>query len=881
MRARITLLAILVLAFCFISVHPAAAQITVAQLNGTVHDESGGAVGKATVSLREMDTNRVYTTVTNDSGFYVLPNLAPGRYELKVSFTGFSNYTQTGFVLTVGQSATVDVVLKVATKGEQVVVTGEAPVIEPSRTEVSQVIDTKQIDSLPISGRLFTDFALLTPGVATGRTSLQSTITEFEVTRVSFAGMRDLSNEVTVDGADNINTATGSQRSTPPQEAVSEFRVVNNSFGAEYGRALGGIVNIVTKSGGNDFHGSLYDYLQNSATDARSLLQVAPQSDALRQNQFGATIGGPIQKDKTFFFTNYEGQRRGEAPTYPTTLLEPITLLDGSPSTNLALINQAKEALGIAPENLNILKTKDNDYGIIKIDHEFNQNNRLSVRYSIEDARDLNQLVGSTLDGGGIGAPSSGHDVFLRDQALVGTLNTNLSPNLVNSVLVQWARRHYNFPGTTGEPNLDIPNTLLFGHNFGVLDAIYESRVQFSDNVAWVKGNHVAKFGVDVNYLKNFVIWPGFTPMRIVLPGINCLVDFANFVNPTAGILSSPSDGPCPTASAPFFPGSPFGPNPNDALNGVPIVFWGAPVGSGPVTPGFEPPAIPTNWQNAYLPTQAVNFSETLNHSYYGFFAQDQWRVNSKLTVNYGLRYDFESGLSKQINPDYKGIQPRIGFAFSPDSKTVIRAGFGLFDDRYNLSFLFITQPQRPNTIPGEMLPGIRQGADTATWVLNQLTPGPPNPGGQVIFPANAAATLVTSGVVPPQYLSGAPDQTITAGSGMVDHASKIPYSEQANLEIDRAIGHGFAISAGYLFVAAHHLVRAENLNVCPPDGASASTTVPAITPGTPGLHSRNHRGYPGRLAHRKSVLLPHVRRAPGRRRLAGVCQFRLALLHG
>ncbi len=828
MRARITLLAILVLAISFSCAFPAAAQITVAQLNGTVHDESGGSVAKAVVSLREMDTNRVYTTSSNDSGFYVLPNLAPGRYELKVSFAGFSNYTQTNFPLTVGQSATVDITLKVATKGEQVVVTGEAPVIEPSRTEVSQVIDTKQIDSLPISGRLFTDFALLTPGVATGRTSLQSTITEFEVTRVSFAGMRDLSNEVTVDGADNINTATGSQRSTPPQEAVSEFRVVNNGFGAEYGRALGGIVNIVTKSGGNDFHGSLYDYLQNSATDARSLLQVAPQSDALRQNQFGATIGGPIKKDKTFFFTNYEGQRRGEAPTYPTTLLEPVTLLDGTPTTNLALINSAKVALGIAPENLNILKTKDNDYGIIKVDHEFNSNNRLSVRYSIEDARDLNQLVGSTLDGGGIGAPSSGHDVFLRDQSLVGALNTNLSPSLVNSVLVQWARRHYNFPGVTGQPNLDIPNTLLFGHNFGVLDAIYESRVQVADNIAWVKGNHIAKFGVDVNYVKNFVIWPGFTPMRIVLPGINCLVDFANFVNPTAGILSAPADGPCPTSVPPFFPGSPFGPNPNDALNGVPIVFYGSPVGTGPIPPtGFTPPPIPTNWQNAYLPSQTVNFSETLNHSYYGFFAQDQWRLNSKIVVNYGLRYDFESGLSKQINPDYKGFQPRVGIAFSPDTKTVIRAGFGLFDDRYNLSFLFITQPQRPVVIPGQTLPGIRQGADTATWVLNQFTPGP------LGLPATPAATLVTTGQVPTQFITGPCPPQCTAGAGMVDHASRIPYSEQANIEIDREIGHGFAVSAGYLFVAAHKLVRAEDLNVCPPDGTSG-LTVPAVTPGTP-----------------------------------------------
>src|SRR5262249_3348695 len=255
----------------------------------------------------------------------------------------------------------------------------------------SNVIETKQIDSLPISGRLFTDFALLTPGVTSGRTSVGSTITEFEVTRVSFAGMRDLSNQVTVDGADNINTRTASQRATPPQEAVPEFRVVNHSFGAEYRRALGGIVNIVTKSGGNIFHGSLYDYFQNNALNARSLLQPAPQPDVLRQNQFGFTLGGPIKKDKTFFFMNYEGQRRGESPTYPAVLLN-----------NIGLINASKAALGIAPENLNILKTKDNDYGIARLDHQFDNHNQFALRYNIEDGRDLNQLVGNTLDGGGI-----------------------------------------------------------------------------------------------------------------------------------------------------------------------------------------------------------------------------------------------------------------------------------------------------------------------------------------------------------------------------------------------------------------------------------------------------------------------------------------------
>ncbi len=404
----------------------AQAVITVAQLNGTVRDSTGSVVANASVNLRNLDTNRTYTSTSDAQGYYIVPNLPPGSYELNVTYSGFEPYVQSSIQLRVGQTATLDVTLAVQGRREVVEVTSETAAIEPTRTELSSVIETKQIDNLPISGRLFTDFALLTPGVTTGRTSVGSTITEFEVSRVSFAGMRDLSNQVTVDGADNINTATGSQRATPPQEAVQEFRVVNNSFGAEYGRALGGIVNIVTKSGTNKLHGSVYDYFQNNKLNARSLLQPAPQPDVLRQNQFGATLGGPIKTNKTFFFLNYEGQRRGESPTYPAVLLN-----------NIALINSSKAALGIAPENLGVLKTKDNDYGIARFDHQLRAHHQLSLRYNIENGRDLNQLVGATLDGGGIGAPSSGHSVFLSDQSLVGTLTSQIGSNNVNTALGQ------------------------------------------------------------------------------------------------------------------------------------------------------------------------------------------------------------------------------------------------------------------------------------------------------------------------------------------------------------------------------------------------------------------------------------------------------------
>jgi outer membrane receptor protein involved in Fe transport len=858
MRRRLGLLAVVGVVLFGGLAKPSFAQVgaSVAQLNGSVRDESGGTVAKATITARETETNRTYMAVSNDNGLYVLASLPPGRYELTTEASGFGKSTQTGIVLTVGQTATIDVTVKVASTAERVTVTTETPPVEPTRTEVSQVISTNQIESLPISGRLFTDFVLLTPGVTTGRTSLQSTFTESEVTRISFGGMRDFSNLVTVDGADTINTATGSQRGTPSQEAVSEFRVVNNGFGAEQGRALGGIVNIITKSGTNDLHGSLYDYVENSALNAHNLLQQgilpvsgAPVPNTLRQNQFGGTLGGPIKKDKTFFFMNYEGQRRGEAAIQSPTLL-----------ANFNLINRAKALLGISPEQESTLKTQDSDKGFFKLEHQLNKDNRLSLRYSIEDARNLNVLVGDTLDGGGLAASSSGHHNFLRDQSLVGIVSSQLTPSLVNTALGQYARRHSNFPGATGQPNLDLVNEVMMGHNFGVFDATYESRGQFADSVYWVKGAHLAKFGVDYNRINNHIIWPGFSPMRIVLPGVNCLVDFANYVQSVrtglpAGdpsyIASNPAEGPCPLAlgsGLPPFPATP-GPNPADPSNGTPVVFWPSPLGSADNsvvdgTAATAPPfPLPLTWDKAYLDNETPNYFSDRNHGYVGLFVQDQWRVTPKFTVNYGVRWDYETGIGDTVKNYYKAFQPRVGLAYSPDKHTVIRAGFGLFSDRYNIGFFFVTHPQRPTTFVcvaptpncpagGNFpLPGIRDGGFNATYALNQLPfiPGS-NPFGPQ--PADVAANLLLNGTYKPVAMvtDVTKGEFSTVGDGTVERASKMPYAEQGSLEIDREVGHGLVLNVGYLFVSAHHQVRAENLNVCPEN--TTGGTSPSLTTG-------------------------------------------------
>jgi Carboxypeptidase regulatory-like domain/TonB dependent receptor len=848
---------------------------SLAQLNGTVRDATGGAIAKASITAREVDTNRTYSAVSSDSGLYVIPNLPPGRYELTAEAAGFAKSTQTGIVLTVGQSATLDVPLKVASGAEKVVVTSEVPIIEPTKTEISQVVETRQIESLPISGRLFTDFALLTPGVATSRTSLGTTFTDFETSQISFGGMRSFSNTVMVDGADFVSTISGVQRSTPPQESVQEFRVVNNSFGTEYGRAVGGIVNIVTKSGTNDLHGSAYEYFQNNATDARYMLQPAPLPHELRQNQFGATLGGPLRKDKTFFFANYEGKRRAESPVYPPDLIN-----------NLDLINHTKAVLGLAPEGCStglsgcgtthaayegylngFLKTGDDDWGFARLDHQISANNRLGIRYNVEDTRSLGTLVGQTLDGGGIGVPSGGRNLYIRDQSLFGTLDTSLKPNLINSVLVQWARRHYNYPAMTGQPDFSLLNDLELGHNFGTDDRKYESRVQFSDSLAWVKGNHVWKFGFDGNYVLSLDNFPGFTPARLLIPAvgatpIDCMANLAFFYNNFVGGPPLATSFPDVDARGnPATTGCPVKGNGKDETqgpNGVVVVYSGVPLptdpnvcstGCAPLVSVASGNTLDTKtWANAYQPSLFSHYSKEIDHGYWAGFFQDQWKITRKLTMNYGLRWEYESGLSNFVNKDYKGWQPRVGVAYSPDSKTVIRAGFGIFDDRYNLTFFFVPNTQKvvAGYLCGNHAPSSVAAACSAAGVQPQQLPniqshlGQANQGYQLFATPNGAAAIAASIISTGGYdvwtLPAGPNKgnvvmagtcfltgACGVGNGGMDHNSRIPYAEQASLEIDRQFGHGFAMSLSYLFVGAHKLVRGNNLNIPCPVGTTKS----------------------------------------------------------
>src|SRR3984957_18232173 len=348
----------------FSSASPARGQAVTASLQGQVLDASGGGVPKAKVSGGNTETAFSRSTESDSSGEYSLPAMPAGRYTVSAQLPGFK--TDTGEItLQVGQVATLNFKLSVGEVSEKVEVQAQSEVTEPTRTQISDVITQSQIRDLPVNGREFIDFALLAPGVQIGDTTSGSTDVIVEpVTKISFAGQNIHFNFIAVDGADDISTASGIQRGTPPQDSVQEFRVINTDYSTEFGRAVGGIVNIITKSGTNDWHGTLYEYFRNNNLDAVNLLQ-ASGAHVLRQNQFGAAIGGPIAKDKTFIYGNYEVQRRGESPFYNSAVL-----------ANINAINEVKAIYGLAPEpNLgSVLRTNNTDNGFLRLDHRLSDN---------------------------------------------------------------------------------------------------------------------------------------------------------------------------------------------------------------------------------------------------------------------------------------------------------------------------------------------------------------------------------------------------------------------------------------------------------------------------------------------------------------------------
>ncbi len=758
----VAVMAVLVLLSCSAELR---AQTTTATLSGVVRDASGGVVPQAKVALRNTATGATRTTTSDSQGLYSLTNLDPGTYELRVEHAGFKTAVQSGVVLTVGGSSVVDLTVQVGEVSEVVQVTQEEPLIETTRAELSRMVTEQSIESLPILGRNFVDFAKLSSGVAPGRENIgggafkepDTGVGSAAAPRLTFGGQSELSTTILVDGANNIQTFTGLPRVTPSQEAVMEFRILNNTFLAEYGAAMGGYVNIVTKSGTNNFNSSAYYFGMNNALNAGPIL--TGPNPVLRQNQYGFTLGGPLKKDKTFFFGNYEGQRRAESNKFSSVILNNVGPTNGLvPNT----INATKKFYGLTPESIGLLRANDYDGFLIKVDHRLTASNSLSFRYNL-----LDSITHGFLGGGGRAspAPSTARNNKTFDQSVVGSDSALLGSHIVNEVRFQWSRRSFDFPSVLKEPDLEVSNLLITGKSTSDVDFYRESRAGVSESLSFIFGRHQAKTGAEFNNLNDISQWDLFFPARVIFASLN------NFLG-----IGTPSGNPTPAVF--WFP----------LLN--PLLNNGS-----TMRPVFSIPFsqdVPTAWQP---------FVRTgLTHNAYGFFVQDEWKATQKLTLTYGLRYDFETFPAKFIQRnDLNNFQPRVGFALALSPRTVVRAGFGIFNDR--------------------LIASIGQTIDTAEWLSAGYLPNAPTLFPRVSplqgrflqptvgGPAAPVATknFTTTGVSPtPAMLTPCPPSSPCINPGFTDNLDgglRTPYAEQAGLKVSHEFGGGIAISLSYLYV--------------------------------------------------------------------------------
>jgi hypothetical protein len=602
-------------------------QAITASLHGRVSDKSNAVLPNATVTVSNVETDWSRSATTDANGEYQLTLVPVGTYRVTATAAGFQAETR-NVQLNIGTAASVEFSLLPGKVEQTVTVTGEAPLVETTRSSTDSVIGEVQIQNLPVNGRQFIDFALLAPGVTIGDTTSGSTDVIIEpVTKLSFAGQNIHYNFIAIDGADNISTASGVQKTTPSAEAVREFIVINNTYSVEAGRAVGGIVNIVTKSGTNDLHGSVYEYFRNDALDARNVLS-APGLNKLQQNQFGFTLGGPIKKGRTFYFGNYEGQRRYENPFYNSVIL-----------ANISSINQFKTSFGLAPEQLNVNRASNYDNFLLKLDHSFNDRQYGFLRYFFNDGRLTN--VSPLNDGSDL--PSGFKDNFLRDQSLVGSLSSTVSAHFVNEFRGQFAHRTFNFPTDTTQPHLEVLNTFTMGVNRGNPDYYAESREEIGDNATWQHGKHTVGFGGDFSHVNTTESFPLFYPFE---------ADF--------GCLFS--------AQCPF-----------SLQAGAPqVLFFERFQAPNFTEPSFNPSVFQGQRIADSIRQQAQG---EIPHNYGGLYLQDNWRPTDHLSMNLGLRYQFETFPAKFLNSPGREFDPRGGFSYSFGTRynLVLRGGAGVY----------------------------------------------------------------------------------------------------------------------------------------------------------------------------------------------------------
>lgn len=720
----------------------AQSQSTTGLIQGNVSDPNGAAISGASITVRNINTGFERTVTSNSDGFFTAPLLPLGTYRVSTTASGFSNSVLENVAVTIGNTIALNIGLKVGGATETVDVTTDAEAVDTARTELSTEINQRSVENLPINRRDFSRFALLTPGV--------SIVQGPDGDEITINGQKGIQNNVTIDGADANNPFFGEQRGgqrpafTISLESVKEFQVVPVGASAEFGRSSGGFINAVTKSGTNQFSGSAFLFFRNEALSSQNpdAVDAGLPTEDFRNYQFGGNIGGPIKRDKAFFFVAYE---RNDGDSSKPNSIDP------------RLVSIFANRFGSPNEETIIDRTNDADVLLGKIDININNDNQLTLRHNYSRAEQVN----GTFDVPTWGASANGRETD-SSNSFIGQLVTNFTGNLLNEFRFQWAKedrpRFYDGP--------DLPDTTIgtfagdisyrFGRPFFLPVPSDDVRIQFTDNVTFIRGNHTIKTGFDINRTKVSQTFIGFARGRYIFAAPDIDTAINNFLayidDPTAGGLS--------------------------------LYLQFAPIGNRTIEEAG---------------TQAYATVEP------GLYVQDSWQVKRNLTLNMGFRWEGQYH-PDPINdpastpygqflsdprfpsdgtiPDFTdGWSPRLALSWAPggDGKTAIRLGAGIYYAR--IPGLVVAGPRNTD---GAIAGNIYRDSSFCAFVV----PGCPDYPG--IFPTQGFAAF-------------------NPGIAVFERNFKNPRTVQYSASIEREIARHTSVLFAYNYAKTTRLTRFVN----------------------------------------------------------------------
>jgi len=694
--------------FLLLGVFSGAAQesIQYGSISGRVEDATGAVVQNAKVSSRQKDTNITSTLLTDKEGRFRFPYLSVGEYEVTVQQPGFGNATRT-INVGLGSAFELPIVLSVAASSSQVSVESQADLLETARTQVAGTISQTEVNDLPLNGRNFLDLALLVPGVSPTNTAANQLFAETSAVPgqgISVGSQRNFSNGFIIDGLSNNDDAAGLTGVFYGLDVVNEFQVVTSGGQAEFGRALGGYINMVSKSGSNNLHGDVYFYFKNQRFNAaNALAQIALP---ITQSQYGASLGGPIVHDRTFYFANFEQRELNQSGL--TTILP----------ANVATINARLLAEGYPGPQISTgiyPNPVHNSNLFAKVDHHFSDTDQASIRYSLYHVTAINSR-----GAGGLSAPSASANLDDTDQTISASNIATLSSRLVNETRAQFTNSDLKAPPSDLiGPAVSISGVASFGTLSGSPTARANKLAEGADNLSYQAGPHAIRVGVDFLYNDDVITFPR------TYRGSYSFSSLANFM---AGTYNSS---------------------------------------------GFT-----QTFANSVVPQTNPNV---------GFYAQDEWKVSPRFTLNLGVRYDLE--FLHTITTQTGNVSPRGGFAWTPfaSRKTVLRGSYGLFYDRIPLRPLANALLSANNT--------------TNPADLSQISISlSPTQAGAPVFPNILSSLTLPAGVL--------------FNFSTMNPNMKNAYSEQGSFEIEHQLTSHSTLSVGYQHLRGLHLIISVNQNV-------------------------------------------------------------------